>query len=323
MSVPLNRPFVYTGRVSSVTGSNVFVQGAPGWTTNQFTYASGTQSNTYFLSVIDTNSPKRGMFYTITANLKARLIVDPAGDDLSTLTAGTQIRITPYWTFGTLFPGGQGVSPSSSQGTHVTEILTSSGTKVGVNLSPDYIYYYYSGSNPGWRRVGGGLNTVRDDDILLPDTFFVYRQKSSAQNVVNCVGAVQIKPFATPIGVLATNTKQDNFVAYPVANSLTLSQMQLFESGSFAGSASQGTHTDELYVFDNTTPGYNKSPIYIYYYYTGAGFGGPGWRRSGGGLSTIRNSDVVFNPGQGFIIRKAASTNITTYLNTFIPPYTP
>lgn len=317
MSIPLNRPAAFKGAVASVSGSRVQVQGTPGWTSNQFVYAAGTQPNTYYLSVAGTGS-KSGMFYTITGNDTNGVTVDPAGDNLSTLAAGTEVRIIPYWTFGTLFPNGAGVTASATHGSRPTEILVSTGTQTGVNTSFEYTYYYFSGSNPGWRRVGGGGNTVRNDDILVPDTYFIYRQNGSQQNLVTVTGSVQMKSFSTPIGTLASNTAQDNFVAFPIASSLTLAETKLYESGAFAGSSSHGTRADELLVYDYSASGYNKSPIYTYYYFTGAN---PGWRRVGGGGDTVRNNEVVFQPGRGFIVRKSASQTASSSLVSLTPPY--
>lgn len=317
MSVPLNRPAVFKGTVASVAGSRVQVQGTPNWTTNQFVYAAGNQTNTYYLAITG-NGTKSGMFYTITANDANGVTVDTAGDTITGIAANTEVRIIPYWTFGTLFPSGTGVTASTSHGTRPTEILTTSGTQAGINNSFENTYYYFSGTNPGWRKVGGGLSTLKNDDVILPDSYFVYRQNTSSQNTLTVVGDVQVKPFATPLGTLVSNTPQDNYVAFPVAAPMTLAQSKLYESGAFAGSSSHGSRTDELLVFDSAASGQNNSPIYTYYYFTGTN---PGWRRVGGGLSTVRDSDVVFQPGQGVIIRKAAQSSPTTSVVSITPPY--
>ncbi len=319
MSVPLNRPAVFKGSVASVSGSRVQVQGTPNWTTNQFVYAAGNQTNTYYLAITG-NGTKSGMYYTITANDANGVTVDTAGDTITGIAANTEVRIIPYWTFGTLFPAGAGVSASSSHGTRPTEILTTSGAQVGINTSFESTYYYFSGTTPGWRKVGGGLATLKNDDVILPDSYFIYRQNTSSQNTVTVVGDVQVKPFATPVGTLAANTAQDNFVAFPVAAPMTLAQSKLFESGAFLGSSSHGSRADELLVFDSSASGKNMSPTYTYYYFTGTN---PGWRRVGGGLGTVRDTDVVFQPGQGVIVRKAAQPSATTSVASLTPPYAP
>lgn len=318
MSVPLNRPSVFSGAIASISGSVVTISGSPGWSTNEFVYTAGTQSNTYYLSFAD--GAKQGMFYTISANTANSVTLDLSGDDIAAIAPGTKVSITPYWTFGTLFPGGAGVSTTSVHGTHQTEILLPDPTAVGINKAPTATYYYYTGTNPGWRKVGGGLSTVKNDDILYPDSYFIYRQRNSTQNTVQVTGDVQMSAFATPIGNISANVAQDNYIAFPVASSLTLAQTKLYESGAFAGSSLHGTRVDQLFVFDNSpsATGINKSPTQTYYYYTGTN---PGWRLVGGGLTTVRDNDVVFQPGQGIIIRRGARLTAGSSIASFVPPY--
>ena len=48
VSIPFTRPAAYTGAIGSISGSTITLATSPGFTANQYVYASGTQSNTYY-----------------------------------------------------------------------------------------------------------------------------------------------------------------------------------------------------------------------------------------------------------------------------------
>ena len=114
----------------------------------------------------------------------------------------------------------------------------------------------------------------------------------------------------TPDGT--AGDKQDNAIglARPIAVSLDASG--LINSGAFAPSPLPGSRTDELLIFDNTQVAKNKSSSAVYYYWNNA------WRRVGAG-SAIVDSDLVFSPGTGVIIRKG--TNVISPIWTNTPSY--
>lgn len=315
VSIPLRRPSVYSGAASSITNNVVNALGTP-WVDSQFVYASGTQPNRYYL--LFTSGVREGMYYTISSNTSSSLTLDLAEDSLSSLTGTESFSIIPFWTFGTLFPDGTGVSGTSVHSSRQTELLIPRSSAAGINLSAEYVYYYFTGTNPGWRRVGGGLSTLRNDDVIVPDSYFIYRQNNSTSNTHVFTGTVPATNSMTIVGTIASNTRQDNAVSlgYPIA--LTLAQTKLFESGGFEASSSHAARADELLVFDNSVVGKNKSAAQVYYYFSGAS---PGWRRVGGGLSTVRDNDLVIQPGQGFIVRKAAKSTPGTALITTDLPY--
>jgi uncharacterized protein (TIGR02597 family) len=110
VTLPYVRPEVASGLVQSVSGSVVNVTGPTGWSTGQFVYSSGIQTNTYF--IIIRSGAKEGFWYTITANDSTSLTLNLMGDSLSGLTANDQFDIIPYWTLATFFPNGQGINVS-------------------------------------------------------------------------------------------------------------------------------------------------------------------------------------------------------------------
>ncbi len=326
-SVPLHRSPVYQGLVQSVSGNVITVQGLPGWTLNQFVYAAGSQTNTYYVSLGSGN--KEGMYYTVTANSAdsgtantSTLTVDTAGDvieGVSGIASGDSILVVPYWTFATLFPSQQGITTTTSisGAGSCTRLFIPDLSSAGINLAASGQYYYYSGTGfggAGWRKSSGGFSTIRNNDPISPDVYLVIRQDGVATaSIITATGTVPSGDRRYIIGTINANAEQDNAVAIDIPVPLTLTQSNLLQSGAFNGTSSiSGVGGDKLFVFDDATAAINKAAFKQYYYYTGSGFGGAGWRLSSGGFSTIRNDEVVFQPGSGYVIRKIATPTPST-----------
>ena len=336
-SVPLHRPAVYAGLVQSVSGTGgniVTAQGTPGWTTgpDQFVYAQGTQSNTYYIEF--TSGNKVGMTYTVADNSTNTLTLDLNGDALDgsngtgAVAAGDSFSVIPYWTLGTLFPSGQGVTAAANVtgSGSLTQILVISGNAEGINLAPNFTYYYYGGNGTfaaGWRQIGGGFTTLFDDTVVSSDQTVVIRQNGvSATSVLTATGTVPTNQRSYVIGTIQANAQQDNWIGIDVPIALTLAQSNLATSGAFTGASNvTGTGGDELLVFDDTVAGYNKAPNSIYYYYGGNGTFAAGWRKVGGGFTTLFDSTAVFQPGSGYIIRKQATSVPTSAVWSLPLPY--
>src|SRR6185503_7671702 len=97
-------------------------------------------------------------------------------DDISSVTTGTRLSVIPYWTPATAFPGGRGVIPSATLGTHATEILIPDFVGVGINLSAPTTYFLLTNAtfpNGIWRKAGDAVS--HNDDVLLPDGYFIVR----------------------------------------------------------------------------------------------------------------------------------------------------
>jgi len=328
-SVPLHRSSVYQELVQSVSGNVITVQGLPGWTLNQLVYAAGSQTNTYYVSV--GSGSKTGMYYTVTANSvdsgtsnTTTLTLDLAGDVINGgVVNGNSILIIPYWTFATLFPNQQGITTTTSisGAGSCTRLFTPDLGTAGINLAASAQYYYYSGTGfggAGWRRSSGGFSNIRSNDPISPDVYLLIRQDGVATStVITATGNVPTGDRRYIIGTINSNLDQDNAVAVDVPVPLTLNQSNLFQSGAFTGTTSiSGVGGDKLFVFDDATAATNKAAFKQYYYYIGTGFGGAGWRQTSGGFSTIRNDEVVFQPGSGYVIRKLATPSPTTLVWT-------
>lgn len=303
VAVPFARPPAASGAVQSISTNRVTWQGTPGWQAGQFVYASGTQSQTYYLRIV--SGTKEGSFFTITANDANSVTVDLEGDTLGDVTTGDQVTIVPHWTLGTLFPNGSGVNASPTPGSRTTEILFPDFNATGVNTSPKRMFYYYSGH---WYEVGKGMAAPLDDEILYPDFHFIVRQNTASGSELICPGQVVTGKVLVWLGVNASGPR-DNFLALPRPVDGTLGSSGLIASGAFQPSPTPGNRTDTLLVFDNGLVGKNKSPSAIYYYWNNA------WRKVGSGTAVF-DSAPVFKASAGFILRKAAAGAATPWINT-------
>ena len=130
--------------------------------------------------------------------------------------------------------------------------------------------------------------------------------------------------LANVVGTLASGRAQDNAIALNVAVPTSLTASNLFESGAFTGTATLGAPVDQLLVFDGAVAQKNRQPSQIFYFFLGTGPSDPlrGWRLVGD-LTTIRNTELVFQPANGYILRKAASAQASSAVWAVRPSYVP
>ena len=314
VSIPFARLPAATVQVASAASNVVQFQGSPGWTPGQFVYASGTQSNTYYVRI--ESGALEGQYFDVNTNDASSLTLNLNGGSLTGLAANDQISVIPYWTFGTVFVNGNGIVPSTSLNVHNTEILLPSLTNSGINISAGSPYFYYTNSGTVvWRKQGSSI-TNRNDDKLPPNCYLIIRHKNVATNTTFIsFGDVILTKVSIPLNVNSTN-KQDNPIGLTRPLQVSLSDSKLVDSGAFIPSSSVTVHSDELYVFDNTATNFNKSAGTPYFYYTNATTAA--WRHQGSSVDMSKSN--IFLPGTGFIIRKVAATSSLLWSNT--PTYT-
>ena len=328
--IPFKRTPEYAGSITSVTGGNVLTaSGTPNF--GNLVFGEPAQPKTYFILL--TSGPKLGMFYTVTANSSNSVTVDTLGDDLSAV-ATSNFQIIPYDTLGTVFPGGQGVNASTSflAASRQSEVLIPNNATAGTNLAAAKSYFYYTSvSNPslnGWRQAGNN-SRIANNDILVSDTPLIIRHNVATATETTFMGTVHMGTLTTPLGIIDAAKNQDNPIALPIAASLSLTQLNLFESGAFAPSTSfiAGSRKDELLVWDNTLPGVtfgkNNAAFKSYYYYTSVS--NPslnGWRKSGDN-ATIANNDIVLTSTTQLTVRKKTTGVASTVIWSVKPPYAP
>lgn len=319
VSAPLQRPAVFTGRVAAVDGDRITVEGAPGWSVDALVYAQGVRPETYHAQL--GSGAMRGAFFTITANDADSLTLDLNGEMLDKVAVGDRLTVRPYWTLGTLL-GPESGFPGSPTFTPRAEVQFVDAMSAGINLATAQQFFYYTGvlfGGAGWRKDGEGLGEKFDNTILYPDTPFRIRNTSGSVMGLSLMGFAPVAGHRTTVGTLAAGVSQDNFVTMMSAQDITLGESGLFESGAVAGSPTF-TPVDSVLLFDNEEPGRNKAASGIYFYYTGAAFGGPGWRKDGGGLMT-KYDTTVLAAQTGFVVRKGSGPIVDPAIWGYVPYY--
>ena len=295
LAMPLSRAPVFTGVVSSVSGSTLNVAGTPGWTANQFVKSLPSQSNTYYVRL--RTGALAGQYFTVASNGSNSLTVDNGGLDLSIIAASDKIEVTPYWSLGTLLPAsaaGTAFTASASAFTRQTEIYFPNLNHNGVNPPTDETFYFLNGA---WRKVGAAATVSFDDRVILPDVFVKLRNRAAA-STVTVVGQVESGAVGSVIN--RGTVKIDNVVSISFPADVSLANSGLISSGAFQASASAFSRSDELLVFSDSAAGVNRPATATYYYLNSA------WRKVGSPATTDFSNDQVFKAAKGVVIRKAA-----------------
>ena len=292
VSPSFGRPPVWRGLLTAVSGNVLTIAGTPGWTVNH--YAPVTEI--YYVRLM--TGTLAGHYFVVATNTANTVTVDNAGLDLSVITAGNQAELAPFWTLGTFYPASYAnVSfvPSASPLARQTEILFYDPAGTGVNRSPTETYYFY---NAAWRKVGASVATSYNTKVLLPDTYFLHRNKVTATTLT--VGGRLFTSKLTTVVEARSATQQDNYVTMAHPAQVSLRNTGLVSSGAFSTSLSPLSRTDQLFVFNPAQTGFNRSASATYYYYNS------GWRKVGAAVTVDFSDSVFLTPGSGFIIRKAA-----------------
>ncbi len=287
---------------------------------------------------------RNGRFYNITGNTSNTVTIDLNGDTLSdtggSVTTGDYVLIAQYWTLNTLLPAanattawtqipsgstnyvqnGTAVVASASSTSLKTQVLLPNLAGIGINIAPAGTYYVLSGV---WNSTTTGATDV-GNTVLYPDTYITVRHPTTVtrNTVFNSLGEVEGGYLTIPLTTQAA-AQQDSSVAIPRPVGVTLSGLNLVQSGSFM--ASTGTATaltsttlrDVLFVFGNTTKALNKTATSAsttaYYYYGG------NWLKVNGGTTSY--SSTVISAGTGMIIRKYQVTGHPTSFWNDPPTY--
>lgn len=326
ISLPLHRSPAFSGEIASIEGNTIHLSEAMqtlSWAADEWAYDEVAQPQTYYALL--TSGELEGCFYTVTGNdaNTLELDVESGALDLYDLS-GDYLQLIPYWTLDTFFQGQAGLTASSGitgLGERSEVLFYQNGE--GVNPAAAAVFYYYEGSGfggSGWRLKGGGFSEIHNDQVIAPDRAFIFRNITDEAVSLQLPGQVQLTRSAIVLD--GAESAQDLILASSNAVAVTLGESKLLETGGFQSTSSiSGLNGDTLLVVDNELTGFNKPAASAYYYYSGASFGGPGWRRKGASFLEIMDGEKVLRAGQGVIIRKAAVSGGSENLWHFVPSY--
>jgi uncharacterized protein (TIGR02597 family) len=303
VSVPFNQQAVYAGAIGAINGATITVTGAP--------FAGQNYSNLYYVRI--KNGAKAGLWSTVTINGSNTLTL--ANVPLSTaLAVGNEFVLLPHQTLGSVFPdslAGITFFPSSSDGSfYGTEIILPDLMGVGINrlysASGATNYYCASNGTNAWRQIGAPVSSNFNNQLLLPDTFFILRNNTNAHRYVT-LGLVETGKVGRTIPTYSVQNDLYLVSGRPV--SMTLDQLMLGGTPAFVTSTNITQHKDQLLFFDNATPGQTKSPSGGNYYYSyNTTTSNAYWRKTTAQTINFGPSNVV-GAATGFILRKFAGAS--------------
>lgn len=277
--------------------------------------------------------PRDGRWYDITANSATSVTIDLNGDNLDGVGSGNPVTITEYWTLDTLFPPDQattswtenpenpgemiqnGHAIRASTGTLAFErrtlVLLKNSNGEGINRAASAPFYIV---NNQWRDAESDTNL--GDTILYPDSNFTIRHPSSVLHptTFRSWGEVDTSSHVLPL-YTSTSGQRDILIGLPRPIDLTLSELNLWESGAFVQSVGSLAfeRRDLLLVFNNEQQSINKSVQHVYYH------NGINWLEAGADQA-IRD-DALIPAGSGFIVRKYPNVSGETAFWNNTPPY--
>ncbi|AHF94546.1 hypothetical protein OPIT5_20175 [Opitutaceae bacterium TAV5] len=313
VALPVERSLVFQGKISSVLGNTIILDGDPDFIPASLRYSEGVQENTYYLQIL--SGTAAGYYSTVIDNGADDITAEFSPDIISRIQPGDAIAIRPYWTLGTLLPSadaGQSfiASTNNLSSGRRTEILFPDLLSQGINKSVESTYFF----NSYWRKVGD-ISPDRGDAAIPPDGYIIISGTNYAQDTSLLVlGEVPTGPRVIPL-VTVSGQQNDNLAGLNVPVDLTLDQLNLVGSDRpFTVSTNnlQSGRGDELTVFDNSQRAKNKSGSDTYFY---NGY----WRKVGS--VTEDQGSLKLPAGSAIVIRKKAG--VATAIDDWLLDTTP
>jgi uncharacterized protein (TIGR02597 family) len=293
IGVPMVPSAVYSGVASNVSGTSVSAAGVP-----------SLASASYLLV---TSGPAAGLWETVSSTTNSSVTI---ASSISGFSGNHSFVIRPFWTLGTLFPGGGNVPQSPDPFNPTGLVLVNDPSAVGVNLSPSSAYFYHDGSlgPAGWYINGDLAAGLQDNTPLPPETPIIIRNPTGSPLTISFTGSVPAQKFAMDV-VSRSSGQQDNRIYNQFPANVSLANAGLISSGALAPSPDPFNPTDLLIVNNLGQSGFNPSPDLAYFYHDGS-LGPAGWYINGDLGAGIQDS-VELPAGSSVIIRKAGGISST------------
>ncbi|MCB1231566.1 MAG: TIGR02597 family protein [Verrucomicrobiae bacterium] len=260
-------------------------------------------------------SGSAGAWHRILSNAEDSFTIDQNGNDLSSLVAGDPFEIVPYWTLNTLFdPATQStihVSAGPLPTSRSTEVLITDLVGEGISLAPDRLFFLTA---DGWHEASSGFPAAGDEPIQpgqvivirhpagTGDTYFVAEQR--------VLTGAHRQPLRTSV-----RGYQDNVISLMRPATVKLSDLDLSDQ-IFVDSASTAANdrVDELLLFDNASPAFNKAPFKSYFRIGGT------WHEDDGASYPVADDDEI-PMAAAVVIRKAPTSDGRTLIWIDSPEY--
>lgn len=315
VSVPLQRtPVLLQSQAATVAAAAGAVTVTPILPPS---WGAGSLADSHYVRWL--TGPHAGRWYAIQGNTAAAITLDTQGDTAEHFQAGHAFSLIEYWTLDALFPPGVQTAIHVSAGTfphqYRTQVLLFNQDGNGINRPADKIFIL---TESGWRAAAAG-NAPAGSTRLPPGSRFIIRHPPGvAATVFLPHGRVVTGPDVLKLAPDPA-ARRDHHLSLQRPVPVNLESAGL-TAPAFIPSTSHApaSRADELITFDNAAAAFNKPPKHIYYRV------GAAWFRDAGlqAANPRAESDVVFPPASGVILRKAPAaggsqfwTNPAPYLN--------
>jgi uncharacterized protein (TIGR02597 family) len=243
-----------------------------------------------------TSGAANGKYFTITTSTADGIIIDDIGDDLSGVTPTDTYSVFRYWTLASLFPPGQQTALVESTGNRATQrgstVILPDTVGEGINRAGNRVFYLVeidSTSTYEWRTTASG-NAVSDDIVLIPDTYIIIRQPSTAgERSIIVSGAVSTATHTINVHRSATQSN-DNYLTMGRPVPMRLGDIGLHLGSNFLNSTGNRAtqRGDTLMIWENPV-GMNPAANRVFYRVDDE------WRDTAGGT----NLNDIFIYGNG------------------------
>ncbi len=229
LSVTLDRPTEYTGKVKTKVGNVITFEGTP------FTAGAFTEPETPY-QILVASGAEIGLRGLISVNDASSVTIGAVVvGELANLQVDDVISISKTWTLSSFFPN---TFPAG------TRVLAYTGTTVGENLAAN-LQYVWSGT--AWLQLVGGSGNASNTILYPGESFILQTGPTPIPNFVT-TGAVPTVPARTVISKLGANS-QDNRISVTSPVDEPISGLGLgFTPG------------DRLLAYNNGASGKNKAP---------------------------------------------------------------
>ena len=279
LAMPAGRPSVFSGRVSSASGSKIFASFGAG----------GVAAKSHYLRFA--TGALRGAWFDILSASGNEIVLDISASDAAKISAGDEFKIAPHNTLGSIFKDCQGLKKSDGgvPGVGCAYVFKfsyfDSENKMripeGVNRAPSGVFYLRKdAAGERWVLKGGDASKDYSAEIVEPDCFLIVRSPESFG--LNICGEVLPAPISLNFKNASTEGRQDNFFAAPTLTELPISALDcLIENSIMAeGSLQDPAAGDCIMVFEKSNSAENPLPQKIYFY-------SGGWQRADGEFKNI------------------------------------
>ncbi|MDP0500159.1 MAG: TIGR02597 family protein [Verrucomicrobiota bacterium JB022] len=293
LGLPLDRQYLYQGRIEAVDGNVITLAGTPGWTPNQW-QPQGAGDETY--EVLVTLGVEDGMALRIVANGTNTLQVALAGDSLADVATnaangagqGDIIRILPSHTPASLL----GAAPLPDQ----TILYLYDRTDPAMNKAPAAVLTYSQAY--GWYDANFA---VADHLPIERGTSFIVRLPKGTPDVdVILDGQVPLTSDRKVIPARAARLDYPFSISDPIGVNIGASGLGLVDQ-------------TMLYAYDQSSAGYNQSPSAVLTYYEGYGWYDQGFN--------IVDNTFILAPGAGYVLRMPSVSSPTNFVVSRLPDY--